>query len=87
MARAGAGPSRFGRWVFERDGNAVASALLGAAGILAFGVILGVIAIGLGVLAKGRIRVSGQRGNGTATAGIVLGLIAIAIPLVRFAIT
>lgn len=87
MARADAGPSRFGRWVFERDGNAVASVLLGAAGLLAFGVILGVIAIGLGLLAKGRIRLSGLPGNGTATAGIVLGVIAIAIPIVRFVMT
>jgi hypothetical protein len=72
--------------VFERDGNAVASVLLGAAGILAFGVILGPIAIGLGLLAKGRIRRSGQAGNGTATVGIALGALATAIPLVLLAL-
>ena len=71
-----------GRWVFERNGNAVASLLLGAAGLLAFGVILGPIAIGLGVIAKNQIARTGQPGTGTATVGIVLGVIAFAIPLV-----
>ena len=50
------GPNPVSRWVFERDGNAVASVLLGVAGLLAFGVILGPIAIGLGLMAKRRIR-------------------------------
>jgi len=68
--------------VFERDGNAVASLLIGAAGVLAFGVILGPIAIGLGVLAKGRIRRTGQAGDGTATLGIALGVVATLLPLV-----
>ena len=76
------GPSAFGRWVFERDGNAVASVLLGIAGLLAFGLILGPIAIGLGILAKRRIRLSGQPGDTLATVGIVLGVIAMVIPLI-----
>ena len=76
------GPSAFGRWVFERDGNAVASVLLGLAGLLAFGLILGPIAIGLGILAKRRIRYSGQRGDTLATVGIAIGVVAIAIPLI-----
>ena len=71
-----------GRWVFERNGNAVASLLLGAAGLLAFGVILGPIAIGLGMLAKSQVNRSGQPGTGTASIGIALGLIALAIPIV-----
>ena len=80
------GPSRLGAWIFERDGNAVASLLLGAAGLLAFGVILGPIAIGLGLLAKGRIRRTGVPGDGTATIGILLGVIATIVPLVLFAV-
>lgn len=76
------GPSRIGRWVFERDGNAVASLLIGAAGLLALHVILGPIAIGLGLLAKGRIRRSGQPGDLTATLGIALGVIATSIPVI-----
>ena len=70
-----------GRWVFERNGNAVASVLLGVAGLLAFGVILGPIAIGLGMLAKGQINRRDQPGTGTASLGIALGLIALAIPI------
>ena len=83
---AGGGPSRLGRWVFERDGNAVASVLIGAAGLLAFGVILGPIAIGLGLLAKGRIRRTGAPGGGTATIGILLGVAATVIPLILLAL-
>ena len=72
-----------GRWVFERNGNAVASVLLGAAGLLALGVILGPIAIGLGLMAKSQVSRSGQPGTGTASIGIALGLIALAIPIIR----
>ena len=78
------GPSAFGRWVFERDGNAVASVLLGVAGLLAFGLILGPIAIGLGILAKRRIRHSGLPGDTLATVGIATGVIAMAIPVVLY---
>ena len=78
------GPSAFGRWVFERDGNAVASVLLGVAGLLAFGLILGPIAIGLGILAKRRIRHSGLPGDTLATVGIAIGVIAMAIPVVLY---
>ncbi len=80
------GPNPVSRWVFERDGNAVASVLLGVAGLLAFGLILGPIAIGLGLLAKRRIRLSGEPGTGTATVGIVIGVVAIIIPLVLLAV-
>ena len=78
------GPSAFGRWVFERDGNAVASVLLGVAGLLAFGLILGPIAIGLGILAKRRIRLSGLPGDTLATAGIAIGAVAMLIPVVLY---
>jgi hypothetical protein len=70
--------------VFERDGNAVASVLLGAAGLLAFGLILGPIAIGLGILAKRRIRLSGQPGDTLASVGIAIGVIAMIIPIVLY---
>ena len=66
--------------MFERDGNAVASLLIGAAGLLAFGVILGPIAIGLGLLAIGRIRRisrdTWRTGSGIAFAAIVIGVVA-----------
>jgi len=86
MAGRRGGPSRIGRWVFDRDGNAVASLLFGLAGLLAFHVILGPIAIGLGLLGKARIRTSGQPGDGTATLGIALGVVATLIPLVLLAV-
>ncbi len=75
------GNGGLGRWMFERNGNAVASMLLGAAGLVAFGVILGPIAIGLGVLAKSQIARTGQPGTGTAMIGIALGVVALAIPI------
>ena len=55
-----------GRWMFERNGNAVAAVLLAAAGLLAFGFVLGPIAIGLGLLARSQIARTGQPGAGTA---------------------
>ncbi len=86
MATTQRRPSRIGRWVFERDGNAVASLLIGAAGLLAFHVILGPIAIGLGLLAIGRIRRSGEPGELTAALGIALGVIATSIPVILWII-
>jgi hypothetical protein len=74
---------RLGRWLFERNGNAVASLLLGLAGLLAFGVILGPIAVGLGLLGRSQIRASGQPGIGAANAGIVIGVVAFIIPILR----
>ena len=80
-----------GKWVFERNGNAVASVLFAIAGLLVFGVILGPIAIGLGLLAKRQIRdheAAGvvQAGGRTATVGIVIGIIAFVIPIVLLAV-
>jgi hypothetical protein len=74
---------KLGRWMFERNGNAVAALLFGLAGLLAFGVILGPIAVGLGLMGRSQIRVSRQPGIGTANAGIVLGVVAFAIPILR----
>lgn len=76
----------FGRWVFERNGNAVASVLFGVAGLLVFGVILGPIAIGLGVMARSQIRQHAaagliQAGSRTAVVGIVVGLVAFLVPV------
>ena len=53
MTVAGEG---FSRWIFERNGNAVAGLLFGLAGLFGFGVILGPIAIGLGFLARSQLR-------------------------------
>ena len=74
---------KLGKWLFERNGNAVASLLLGLAGLLAFGVILGPIAVGLGLMARSQIRTGAQPGIGTANAGIVLGVVAFLIPILR----
>ena len=74
---------KLGRWLFERNGNAVASLLLALAGLVAFGVILGPIAVGLGLLARSQIRTSGQPGIGAANTGVVLGVVAFIVPILR----
>ena len=75
---------RFGRWLFERNGNAVASLLIALAGVLglfSLGVILGPIAIGLGFLARSQIRLTGRPGIGMANAGIAIGAVAFVVPI------
>ena len=72
----------FSKWLFERNGNAVASILLALAGLPGFGLILGPIAIGLGFIARGQIRATGQPGLGLANAGIAIGIVAFLVPVV-----
>jgi hypothetical protein len=57
------------------NGKAVAGLVCGIVGLVVFGFILGVIAIVLGMLAKGEIDRTGQGGRGLATWAIVLGVI------------
>jgi S1-C subfamily serine protease len=56
------------------NGLAIAALVCAIAGIPFFGLLTGLVAILLGSLAIGAIRSTGQRGNGLAVAGIVLGL-------------
>ena len=61
------------------SGLAIASLVCSLGGILVAGIILGIIAISLGVSAKKQIKVNNQKGKGLATAGIVIGIIDIVI--------
>jgi hypothetical protein len=70
----------FRRWMFNTNGRAVTAVFLGAIGLLAYGVILGPIAAGLGVLALSEL--GGGTGRRTAIAGIVLGVAAFTLALV-----
>ncbi len=73
----------FSKWLFERNGNAVASILFALAGLPGFGLILGPIAIGLGFIARGQIRASRvSRGSGWPTPGIAIGVVAFLVPIV-----
>jgi hypothetical protein len=72
------------RWVFERNGNAVASLLFALAGLFGFGVILGPIAIGLGLLARSQIAQRPRPGSHLAVAGILIGLVAFVYPIVLY---
>ena len=72
--------SRIGPWVFERDGNAIASVLFAVAGVIAYGIILGPIAIGLGLMARRNIESTGRPGIRLAWAGIFIGLVAFILP-------
>jgi hypothetical protein len=68
--------------MFGTEGRAVTAVFLGAIGLAGFGVILGPIAAGLGLLALGDIRRRGGTGRVTAIAGIVLGVAAFTLALV-----
>jgi hypothetical protein len=72
------------RWVFERNGNAVASLLFAVAGLFGFGIILGPIAVGLGLLARSQIAERPRPGSHLAVAGIVIGIVAFAYPVIRY---
>jgi S1-C subfamily serine protease len=54
---------------------AIASLVCGLAGIPLFGLITGLVAVLLGVLALSAIRVSSQRGLSLALAGLILGIV------------
>jgi Domain of unknown function (DUF4190) len=71
-----------GQWIFDRDGNAVASLLFALAGLVALGIILGPIAIGLGLLARRNIAATGRPGIRLAWAGIFIGTVAFILPLI-----
>ncbi len=64
--------------VTGNNGKSTASMICGIVGLVLFGIILGPIAIALGVQARNEIRNTGQAGRGMATAGIVLGIIDVA---------
>jgi hypothetical protein len=72
----------FRRWMFTTNGRAVTAVFLGAIGLAVYGVILGPIAVGLGVLALTELRGGGGRGRVTAIAGICLGVAAFTLALV-----
>ena len=56
---------------------------LGVAGLVGFGVILGPIAVGLGVIARTEIRRERATGRSARPiAGIVLGVVAFVVPIV-----
>jgi hypothetical protein len=89
--RAAASPiDRHGSPVAEttgKSGKATTSMVLGIIGVLAgalipiLGLILGGIALGLGLTARSQIRERGLTGMGNATAGTILGIIAIVVSL------
>ena len=69
----------------RNNGMAIAALVCGIAGFLCL--IPGILGIIFGFVAKGQIRQSNgtQRGDGMATAGIVLGCIAVAITVLILA--
>ncbi len=62
---------RRARW----NGLAIASFICALAGIPLFGIITGMVAVVLAVIALGAIRASSQRGLGLALGGLLLGLV------------
>lgn len=68
----------------QTNQKALWSMIVGIVSLAACGVILGIVAIVLGVLGRNEIRASGstQGGGGMATAGVVLGSIGIVLNIV-----
>jgi hypothetical protein len=66
----------------ERPGRAIAALVLGIIGVLTclipiVGIILGIIAIVLGATTRGDIKRNNLAGHGQATAGMILGIVAV----------
>jgi len=68
------------------DGNAVASLILGILGITVVPLICSILAVILGRASIGDAYKRGERGSGMARAGVILGWIGVAVPVVFFAI-
>jgi hypothetical protein len=66
----------------ETNGLAVASLILGILGLSALPLIGAVLALFLGYKARRAIAITGERGEGMATAGIVLGWVGIGVAVV-----
>jgi len=65
----------------RNDGKAIGSLVCGILGLFVLGVVLGSVAIGLGVSAQRNISRNPMlvKGQGMATAGIVLGIIDVVV--------
>ncbi len=77
--------SNISRWVFERNGNAVAAVLFAIAGLFGFGVIFGPIAVGLGLMARSQIAEDPRPGIRLAYAGVAIGVAAFVLGVVLVA--
>jgi hypothetical protein len=66
------------------DGNAVASLVLGILGITVIPFICSILAVILGRASVGDAYKRGEPGSGMAKAGVVLGWIGVAVPVVLF---
>jgi len=64
----------------KRDGKAVGAMVCGIVGLLVFGIVLGGVAIGLGVQSRKNIRSSqgSLTGEGFAKAAVILGILDVA---------
>jgi len=64
------------------DGNAIASLILGILGITVIPFIGSILAVILGRASIGDAYKRGERGSAIATAGVILGWIGVAVPVV-----
>jgi len=64
------------------DGNAVASLILGILGITVIPLICSILAVILGRASIGDAHKRGEPGSGMAKAGVILGWIGVAVPVV-----
>ena len=72
----------------KTNGLAIAAMVCGIVGIFIANLWLGIIALSLGIAAKNKLKIfPEQKGKGMATAGIVLGIIDLALAVLGFIIT
>ncbi len=82
-AVAGAGPLA----ERKKSGKAIAALVCGIISLILFGIILGVVAIVLGVMARNEIRADPNlEGDGMALAGIITGAIGVVLAVVLIAL-
>ena len=72
-----------------KNGLGIASLIVAIIGLLSIfgGILLGIVAVILGVLGRGRAKRGEATNGGVATAGIVLGVLAVVVSIIAIALT
>lgn len=82
-------PSGYPMQAAPKNGLGIASLIVAIIGLLSIfgGILLGIVAVILGVLGRGRAKRGEATNGGVATAGIVLGVLAVVVSIVAIALT
>jgi hypothetical protein len=82
-------PSGYPMQAAPKNGLGIASLIVAIIGLLSIfgGILLGIVAVILGVLGRGRAKRGEATNGGVATAGIVLGVLAVVVSIIAIALT